>query len=75
MTHVMRRQRGRLRENARVSFFCGQYNYIKKKVNCLHTKALRVSQYLKPNSQTPEPHTKSAKPYTDYRPLSQFSIS
>ncbi len=29
--------------------------------NCLHTKSLFVTQFLKPVTQTPEPHTKSAK--------------
>ncbi len=30
--------------------------------NCLHSKSLLVTQFLKPDTQTPEPHTKSAKP-------------
>ncbi len=63
------------RERPRILFLWVIQLYSKQNLNCLHTKALRVTQYLKPNTQTPEPHTKSAKPYTDYRPLSQFSIS
>jgi len=43
--------------------------------NCLHTKSSLVTQFLKPDTQTPEPHTKSAKPYTNSRPSTQFSIS
>ncbi len=43
--------------------------------HCLHTKSLLVTQFLKPDTQTPEPHTTSAKPYTNYWPLTQFSIS
>ncbi len=39
--------------------------------NCLHTKSLLVTQFLKPDTQTPEPHTKSAKSYTNYQPLTQ----
>ncbi len=34
--------------------------------NCLHTKSLFFKQFLKPDTQTPEPHTKSAKPYTNF---------
>ncbi len=43
--------------------------------NCLHTKSLLVTQFLKADTQTTEPHTKSAKPYTKSQPLTQFSIS
>ncbi len=37
--------------------------------NCLHTKSLLVTQFLKPDTQTAEAHTKSAKPYTNSQPL------
>ncbi len=30
--------------------------------NCLQTKSFLVLQFLKPDAQTAEPHTKSAKP-------------
>jgi len=43
--------------------------------NCLHTKSLLVTQFLKPDTQTPEAHTKSVKPYTNSWPSTQFSIS
>ncbi len=43
--------------------------------NCLHTKSLLVTQFLKPDTQTPEPHTKSAKANTNSWPLTQFSVS
>ncbi len=39
------------------------------------TKSLLVTQFLKAVTQTPEAHTKSTKPDTDYQPLTQFSIS
>ncbi len=42
--------------------------------NSLHTKSLLVTQFLKPDTQTPEPHTKSAKPYTNSRPLTLTKI-
>ncbi len=38
-------------------------------------KALLVTQFLKADTQTAEAHTKSAKTYTNYQPLAQFSIS
>ncbi len=37
-------------------------------------KILLVTQFLKPETQTPEPHTKSAKPYSNNLPSTQFSI-
>ncbi len=37
--------------------------------NCLHSKSLLVTYFLKAVTQTPEAHTKSAKPYTNSRPL------
>ncbi len=43
--------------------------------SCLHIKSLLVTQFLKPDTQTPEQHTKSAKPYTNSQPLTQFSMS
>ncbi len=41
----------------------------------LHTKSSLVTQFLKAVTQTAETHTKSAKPDTNYQPLTQFSIS
>ncbi len=38
-------------------------------------KIFAYSQFLKADTQTAEPHTKSAKPYTNSRPLTQVSIS
>ncbi len=40
--------------------------------NCLHTKSLLVTQFLKPDTQTPEPHTKSVKPNANSQPLIVF---
>ncbi len=37
--------------------------------NCLHTKSVLVTQFLKPDTQTPEPHTKSAKPINNHTPI------
>ncbi len=49
-----------------------QYSFF---FSCLHTKFLLVTQFLNPDTQTAEAHTKSAKPYTNYWPLTQFSNS
>ena len=39
--------------------------YITVFFNCLHTKPLYFTQFLKPDTQTSQLHIKSAKPYTN----------
>ncbi len=39
-----------------VPSYHNQYFYYYSFFNCLHTKSLLVTQFLKPDTQTPEPH-------------------
>ncbi len=56
-------------------FLAGETTSVLQFSSSAYTQHLSLSQFLKADAQTAEAHTKSAKPDTNYQPLTQFSIS